>query len=48
MCRKFPKLSAFFQIVASHIRHIVTAGMADNIVFMLTEFFDTAKVGLQL
>ena len=32
----------------TYIPNIITAGMADNIIFMLTEFFDTAKVGLQL
>ena len=31
---------------SSYQDFVVTAGMADNIVFMLTEFFDTAKVGL--
>ena len=35
-------------LVEGEIEGIVTAGMANNIVFMLTEFFDTAKVGLQL
>ena len=48
LVRYFPQTAAFVYKIVGNVRHIVTAGIVDNLVRMFTQFLQTAVIAEQL